>query len=540
MLEKLLENWLDSASERSYQAVFVQMLSAEGYTVLHSTRHCLLEFGKDVLAIAPEGVGCAFQLKGDPKGRMTVGRFRGEIQGQLGQLMWQAPAYPGFPPGPHRAYLVSNGQFEEEVQTAVGQMNTTGAPAKVELWSRGRLLELCKRHGPTLWPSELADTRAMLELYLTNPRAQLPVATLAGVLESVLALRPTDAVLSHPELSRAASSAALLTGISTAPFAEAENHQAVAKAWSLCCVMLIGAAQRHAGGDVVDVRASLALAENALLDALASLWEEVKSREHYVEGNVLTDPDVYRWRVGVMLGLLAILALAASNRRILDSTSEEELRRWLLGLGHQIELWGEAAVANLLPWIIWLRKADATLRPDLEIRGLAAGVIQCNQPRSAFALPAPYYDFEEVARRRLRLPQVAAARSIDEEDFPGNSFTGEALIQLLARTNLKSSCRALWPEFTKVAVRRFRMGESWRYCLVKAPGGVEETKLYPLTYEWHRLRADAVRSDDSTPMPEYLANRPWLLAMWWQVAPHRLDSGSVRTFADGVLPGWGT
>jgi hypothetical protein len=123
VIEKLLENWLDSASERSYQAVFVQMLGAEGYTVLHSTRHCLLEFGKDILAVAPDGVGCAFQLKGDPGGRMTVGEFRNGIQQQLVQLMSQSPSYAGFPAGTYRAYLVSNGQFDEEVQTAVREMN---------------------------------------------------------------------------------------------------------------------------------------------------------------------------------------------------------------------------------------------------------------------------------------------------------------------------------------------------------------------------------------------------------------------------------
>ena len=62
MIEKLLENWLDSASERSYQAVFVQMLSAQGYRVVHSTRHTALEYGKDVLAIDQDGNGCAFQV----------------------------------------------------------------------------------------------------------------------------------------------------------------------------------------------------------------------------------------------------------------------------------------------------------------------------------------------------------------------------------------------------------------------------------------------------------------------------------------------
>ena len=156
MIEKLLENWLDSASERSYQPVFVQMLVADGYRVLHSSRHCLLEYGKDILAIAPDGVGCAFQLKGDPKGRMKVDEFRKSIQPQLVQLLAQRPSYPGFPREPHRAYLVSNGQFEEEVQIAAREMD--GYLAKLELWSRGHLLDACLRHAKTLWPGELTES----------------------------------------------------------------------------------------------------------------------------------------------------------------------------------------------------------------------------------------------------------------------------------------------------------------------------------------------------------------------------------------------
>lgn len=133
MIEKLLENWLDSASERSYQAVFVQMLSGLGYRVVHSTRHTVLEFGKDILALAPDGTGCAYQLKGNPGGKLGLSQFRSEIQGQLVQLMSQPVIYPGFPSGPHRAFLVSNGYFEEEVHRAVDDLNRGPYPSKVEL-----------------------------------------------------------------------------------------------------------------------------------------------------------------------------------------------------------------------------------------------------------------------------------------------------------------------------------------------------------------------------------------------------------------------
>lgn len=112
MIEKLLENWLDNASERSYQPVFVQMLSAQGYHVVHSTRHQILEYGKDILAVDPDGVGCAYQLKGNPGGSLGLRQFRDEVQPQLVQMMSQAIVFPGFPDGPHRSISWSTGLFD--------------------------------------------------------------------------------------------------------------------------------------------------------------------------------------------------------------------------------------------------------------------------------------------------------------------------------------------------------------------------------------------------------------------------------------------
>src|SRR3984885_9369972 len=102
--ERLLEGWLDSAGERTYQGPFCQVLSAEGYSVLHSTRHAHIEFGKDVIAVAPDGIPCAYQLKGNPGGRLTLAQFR-DIQPQLGELVSQAIVYPGAPNVRHRSYL---------------------------------------------------------------------------------------------------------------------------------------------------------------------------------------------------------------------------------------------------------------------------------------------------------------------------------------------------------------------------------------------------------------------------------------------------
>lgn len=538
MIEKLLENWLDSASERSYQPVFVQMLAAEGYTILHSTRHCLLEFGKDVLAVAPDGHGCAFQLKGDPKGRMKIAEFRKDIQPQLVQLLFQAPSYPGFPAGVHRAYLVTNGQFEEEVQAAVREMNAFPYPAKLDLWSRGHLFELCRKHGMLLWPGELADTRGLLELYMSDPCGQFPLKTLAGILETVLHLGANANSLNGAELKRAATSASWITGISVGHYAEKENNQAVALAWTLCCVMLIAAEEKHAGIDAGCVQASLNIAKSAVLDALSALWAEVASREHLVEGSPLTDPEVYGWRLSVLYGLLTSLAIADAGSELLTEEGRQGLHKWLKARHPRFDIWGESTIAAFVPWLVWLRSTDATRRPDFEIAAAANIVIGRNQKKGRSPLPSPYYDAEGIIRHRLGLD--GAPNGLNEETFAGSAYTAESLLHLLVRTNQKDKCRSVWPSFTKLGHRGLKFVLPWHYCLLQAPDGIDDTKLYPPTYEWQQLKEDVRTQGRSTAVPKALADCPWLLSMWWQVAPHRLNAAACGIFTESVLPGWGS
>lgn len=64
MLANVLAHWLTNASERSYEGPFCQLLIAEGHTVLFAPVHHPFEHGKDLVAMAPDGALCAYQLKG--------------------------------------------------------------------------------------------------------------------------------------------------------------------------------------------------------------------------------------------------------------------------------------------------------------------------------------------------------------------------------------------------------------------------------------------------------------------------------------------
>ena len=514
------------------------MLAAQGYRVVHSTRHASTEFGKDVLAIAPDGIGCAYQLKGNPGKRLSLAEFRSE-QSQLVQLMSQPVTFPGFPDGSHRSYLVTNGYFEEEVQLAVDQLNRGPYMSKIKLISRGDMLAWCREFGSTLWPSELADTKTLLELYLAEPTGILPKQKLFSILCVVLGLRPGDEVVRRAEFIRRVSSAALLTGIVIGGFAEADNYMAVAYAWTLFIVHVIAASGKHGcpiDGRIQDV---LRLAEAGGCDALVALWREVSQKKHLVEGNGLTDPEVYGWRITTLLGLLTCLALADEEASLLAPDERDDLHNWLRNPPKTIDIWGEAAMANLIPWLIWLRKHDATIRPDFEILQLLEIVVTQNQAKSGNPLAAPYYEFDEVARHRYHLHKLGENDPFEQETFAGSTFTAEILLHLLVRTNLKSRCKGIWASFTRLSHRRFCMDEAWHYCLLHASGGVDETMVYPSTYEWSKLKEEAISSGLQY-LPPALSVRPSLLALWWQVAPHRLLTNASHVFAESILPGWGT
>lgn len=535
MIEKLLENWLDSASERSYQASFVQMLAAEGYRVLHSTRHCALEYGKDVLAIAPDNVPCAFQLKGNPGGRLGLNEFRRDIQPQLVQLMSQAIFFPGVATGvQHRSYLVSNGYFDEEVQRAVDDLNRAGYLSRVELIGRGQLLEWAQRLGAELWPSELNNVRQLLQLFLHEGRDLLPAEQLASLLTEVLRLRADDPPLKQAELARACPSAALFTGIATHHFSAAENHFGVASAWGLCAISIIAACERSGGTLRGSSRESLRLAESAIKDALVALWDEVRERRHLVEGNAMADPEIFRWRYTLLCGLLSVLWFFPGDSSE-DHQRRQEISAWLNRRHTHFDCWGEAAIPLLLAFLFFLRRADSTIRPDHELAALLEVVVTANQRRSKEALADPYYDFEEVARHRLGLQKSAkTASTLAEETFEGSSFTAELLLHLVARSLLKQPCRINWPNFSRLGHKRFVPAEPWQYCLLECFDGVEETRQYPAEYTWSELRENvAVETCDY--LPAELAARPHLLMFWVTLAPQRLTS-DIGRFLAAKLP----
>lgn len=527
MIGKLLENWLDNASERSYQQVFVQMLAANGFKVLHSTRHCTLEYGKDILAVDENGVGCAFQLKGDPKGQMRTSEFRNGIQMQLVQLASQAPQFPGFPSGTHRSFLVSNGSFSEEVQIAVTQMNQTALPSKIELWSRGTLLDMAQKVSDKLWPSEVQDTRRLLDLYMADAKDVLPSEVLAELLTSVLALDAPSHEMPAAQFKRIISSAAWVTGIALVNFAEADNHYAVTQGWTLYRGLIEGAATKYGYSGIAEYKGCCELAESATLDAVVALWQEVKAAKHLVVSPPLEDSVIYDWRMIVLMGLFSSLYLADLERPCLDDDSRQALIDWL-GTASTVqprELWGEGAIGPLFTFSLALMKMGRVTDASRLIYRMAHELVTTNQDESKLALAVPYYRAERAFKMLFHLDGER-----DKESFDGSSFLARPLLLCLVALGMKNECEALWANFSRLTHRIFQFSSSHAYFSERTHLGKEVSKIYHPTGRWHELEVEAANEEVKR------LDSLWLQGLWWQAAPHRTEAGSMLAALKSIAP----
>ncbi|HVJ64462.1 MAG TPA: hypothetical protein VM901_04335, partial [Bdellovibrionota bacterium] len=126
MREKLVENWLIRASERAYQIGLCSILKLEGYSVIHSTRHCAMEMGKDIIAFDEAGKLVCFQLKALKGKRLTLTEWRADLQQQVYALVMGKVFHPSAPNQKiHKSIIVLTGDLNEEVSAEIQLFNQT-------------------------------------------------------------------------------------------------------------------------------------------------------------------------------------------------------------------------------------------------------------------------------------------------------------------------------------------------------------------------------------------------------------------------------
>lgn len=532
MYERLIESWLDSASERSYQASFCQMLNAQGYEILHSTRHSPIEFGKDVIAKASDGVLCAFQLKGNPNSRLTANQVR-EIQPQLIQLVSQPIFLSGVQQEHHKSYIVTNGEIDEEARRALHEIGEGLRQVgyhypEINIVSRGTLLSWAKNLGSNLWPSELKNISHLLEILVEDGRKLFPINKLHVLLCSVLGLLNTGSKRpSANEVMRRINSSALLVGISLKNFNDKNNHYSAIIAWTLFVVYAMGACERYGISYRRNAMHSVEIAKTTIFDALCELCNELQERKHIVEGDAFTDTPFYAGRQLLLSALMALLWFWDIEIKSLSEKQKEFIGSFMPNEPQPGWLWGEGAVPQLLAYIWYIRATTATTKADMFLAYILRTICRNNISKKLERLASPYYSLEDVTNHLLRSVIGEKDDKLADENPINTSYSAEGLMNLLVRTNLKQTCKSIWPDYSQLIMHWFEPSSKWQYCLWRSEDGIERSKQIPIQGVWDSLVEEA-RDVRSNHIPAPLKQEKFILLLWTIIAPYRATSETIR------------
>lgn len=536
MIERVIENWLVKTNERSFEVPFCNILASKGYTVLHMTRHSAIEFGKDIIAVAPDGIPCAFQLKSVPGGRIRLRDWRDGIKDQSFDLVVGAINHPSIDSKVHhRAYLVTNGEIEEEVTRAIDDMNRTWenqgqTHLKLRTIVKGEIIQDAIDLRTDLWVKDLDETKLLLELFLSDGRDNLPKDKLVKLIESVVPVstKQREIQLNNNESNRRLASAALLCSIAISNYTQEQNYFAEIEGWMIYVAILMAFVEQRN----LDVRYwdnELNIAEYAIFNALSDIYSELKKREHFVEGNPLYDPYVYRVRITLLLSLISVYAIWKDfNGSDNEDEEKEIIRKFIDENKKYTEIWGEGAIVQLIVFYMYYRRINSTPEPDGLIIQLIQFICVTAKRDSRIHLFSPYSDAERVLTDILNLTDDPPFDTIN-----GNSYVIASLISLVVKRNWKQSLKLLWPDITKIRIIEFKpdvISDFYRWRCEKG----RYIHLEPQhTQEWSELKkfANTVFEDN---IPKLIRNNPALFLLFLIVFPHRCNADATKWLYDAV------
>ena len=516
MIERLIENWLTSAGERSYEVPFAQLLASEDHRVIQGPVHHPFEHGKDILTFSANGELHAYQLKGPDLVRL--GDFE-KIQGQLLALQATAITHPAVTPSRRadRVFLVTNTTLTPPVRDRIEKFNVAGKSSgwpSIEPIERDQLLKrFVAAHGKYL-PQSLSDVRTLIELYYSDPASLFPVQPFAEYLSAILPFPPQGA--SIPACRNAIASVTLLTAYAAASWTRSENHLCVAQAWLTACITLM----RFAAVRRLDTRlwlGSYELALEAVRVALASLSKEAAQAKDLVVSDLI-DGFIYPSRALLVSGFLGAYLLSERTLGDVDESVTERVRAILTREAPHVEIVGESAVPAFMITACALGQLGKIQTADGMMLSLVRNLSQLNQRHSDRALADPYHDTEQVL-----LKQIGADSDLEDEEFDGRSYMLHVAIEWVARRLWRQHLARMWSDITQVEFLEFQPSSADQYLAVQDDAG--ELKMWSAgqPQSWATLLAQS-RTLDRDRLPEILWERREMIPYLPLLFPYRLTA----------------
>lgn len=526
MIERVIENWLDSTTEREYEIPFSQILLSKGYQIVQRSTHGPGEHGKDLVCLDKAGVYHAYQLK---TGNLNLEYWR-RIRGEVEELVMLPIQHPGVPEETNfKAYLVTNGNLSTDVKNQIIALNGTWSTKygrTLEILQRDYLLaELVKLHG-TMLPVTPTDFERFLRLFLADRKEGLEKPQFAQFLEGFL---PLDSEIPRAQLRRTFASSAVLGSYILSEFARARNHYALAEGWIILITYLLLLAEPLKAYEPV-WRRSLDICVEAWESAAENLAKEALASQDWSEGDLLTDAIVHSNRCVMLAGYLACYGMYLRKKnRDRELQDALYLRVTKAVRAKQLSFWGESASPFFFSVILFLlTRGDEGLACDL-----AASVVSMigrgNRQGQMPGVPDPYCSPEQIVRHFILGQQIFG----DRLTFAGRSYTLRIFVEFLARRERKRTLKLLWYDVTAVDSAQLIFANPKDFYRWRVKEATLTVRRWKQPQQWEELAQQA--SADPPKATLFATKYPALLLPFTMTYPHRLEPGIAKLVEDTHL-----
>lgn len=518
MREKIIENWLINASERGFQVPFAFSLIKKGHRVIHVSRHCAMELGKDVISQDNDGKIHAFQLKS--KRKLSLSDWRNEISKQVFDLVNLPVKHPSIinQTGWHESYLVVNGELEEEVVEAINKFNEgqiTTLPTQNRILNVKVLGDLLKDFlslESNLWPSDLKDEYLFIELLLSDGKDVAPIDKIVKLLESLYDLEKVQK--SKKELLRLISSGNLLISLLTNTYIAQNNYYSEYLCWGIQLNFLNYFIE---SGIVTDkeLKNEVNIVKNSILNSLENLYTEVSEGENMLQDLPLTDVFVVNTRRIITLGLCAF-------RNIINNVNEDNWLNKELSKDNvfkDMEIWGESAFVYLLIIAKYFQiKGNDLMAKELLV--LITEIILLRNEKDN-PLPNPYYNAEYCL-----LHKYGSNDHDFKESFKDKSYFLEIAIRQLVDIDCREYLESRWNGISKIGWCQYYFEESKDSFLYRTKKDKTLVKQIPTPTSYGVLKENYSTYEDHS-IPNVFKTDILSLLNLLVVYPHRCDHNKI-------------
>lgn len=529
MLKKLIENWWTNANERTFQYPFAFHLVVDGHAVLHVSRHCGMELGKDILSIDRDGLIHSFQLKGCNGGKLSLKYWRRELSAQVEDLVLNPVVHSSLPDGKsivHQAWLVVNGELEEELIHAINGRNETFERLhgrRLNVITLGQLIAKSIEIESEFWPPNPEHSRDIFEAYLDDGRRVLNKERLSRVLQGMVASAESD--LSETQLIRLSHSMMLLTSLLTKAHSREANWVAQIEAWVICWSICQSAWVRKG----LEKKISASRVRDFVISIVEVLLRALKDEcvenpdLHSSKGHFDIAYDMTPIKSGWILGLLSVYALKCRETGLADDETEILIEKIASAKHTRPRVWGEASIPQLLALHFLERCRNATMKSEGVLVDLMHCILVANSSRCEAPFPSPYIDADTY---------LASVHSDDKDKITDmvsdqHSYWLEPIVDMLASQMYRQTIACNWDLISRIRVEEFEPTAPADFLLWKCEEGTNRSRNWPTAQSWSELRSQATLID-LRKVPAVLTDLAWLTLLFLIVFPHRKERNLIH------------